>query len=338
MITLRGKDLRLPGPSVLAVGKFECIHLGHRALIDEVVRLAQRGTALGSSALISAMIVFEPHPYRVLVDPKYKPLFTGPEREFLARRLDIDYLLEYPFDREFAAMPPADFCRLLFEDLQGRIIVVGEGYRFGHKREGTIDTLRQIARKYGAQVHVVAPRKGDMNTRINDIMPFSDLGAGEHISHLHNMSKISTSTIHGLLSQNKLTEAESLLGYPFFISGTVAPGRQLGRTIGFPTANLYPQEDKFLLTDGVYATRTILDGNRYKSITNIGVRPTIETTDAPRSVETHLLGYTGVELYGKHIYVEFLSFIRPERRFESLEALKAQILADCKTSYFLHSK
>lgn len=305
MVTLkgiRGKNIHMPVPCVLAVGKFESIHLGHRALINEMVRLAK------GAGLASAVVVFKPHPSRVLYDSAYKLLLTDCERAHLVAGLGVDYLLEYPFDESFAAISPFQFCRMLYEDLQGRYIIVGEGYRFGHKRAGTADTLRQTAMTYGAQVYEVAP-----------------VGVTD---------KTSTSVIRGLLSENKLAEAEHLLGYSFFIMGEVTPGQRLGRTIGFPTLNIYPSDEKFLLTDGVYASRTLLDGREYMGITNIGLRPTVSGVDAPRSVETHLLDYTcvgGEELYGKHIRTHFLRFIRPEQRFDSIDALKSQIHKDCNS-------
>jgi len=300
VITLKGENIQMPVPCVLAMGKFESIHLGHRALIGEMVRMASK------SSLVSALVVFEPHPYRVLSNSGYKPLLASHEREHLLAGLGVDYLLEYPFDADFAALSPFNFCRKLYEDLQARFIIVGEGYRFGHKRAGTADTLRQTAMKYNAQIYEVAPIGG--------------------------ASKISTSTIRSLLSDNNLLQAENLLGYPFFIMGETTPGQRLGRTIGFPTINLYPPDEKFLLTDGVYATRTFLDGCAYKGVTNIGLRPTVAGHGAVRSVETHLLDYVNSideELYGKHIRTEFLRFIRPEQRFENIEALKAQIQKDC---------
>ena len=312
MITLKGGDIRLPEPCVLAVGKFESIHKGHRALIGEMLRLAQGagtlwGGELADNRLATALVVFEPHPYRVLFDPAYKPLLTGPERAHVLEGLGLDYLLEYPFDGDFSAMSPDDFCRKLYVELQAQVVVVGQGYRFGRKRAGTVDTLRQYATEYDRLVHEVTPQL-----------------AAEG-------GKTSTSAIRALLLENKLSEAESLLGYPFFVMGTVTPGRQLGRTIGFPTINLYPPEDKFLPTDGVYATRNFLDDRAYNGITNVGVRPTVEGAGAPRSVETYLLGFEGGDLYGKPIRTEFLRFIRPEKKFDSLEALKAQILEDLGT-------
>ncbi|MCL2572282.1 MAG: riboflavin biosynthesis protein RibF [Defluviitaleaceae bacterium] len=289
MITLRGRDIRMPEPCVLAVGKFESIHLGHRALIGEVVRLAK------DNGLASALIVFEPHPYRVLSDSGYKPLFTGPERARLVEGLGVDYMVEHHFDADFAALSGCFFGQKLINELQARIVVVGKGYRFGRGREGTVDTLRLFA----------------------DVV---EVGVNE----------TSTSAIRGLLSENKLTEAEGLLGFPFFIIGDVTPGQRLGRTIGFPTINLYPCEEKYLPVDGVYATRVVIDNKKYRGVTNIGVRPTVADKGAPRSVETYLLDFEGGELYGKDIRVEFLSFIRLERRFDSLEALQVQIAKDCK--------
>jgi len=300
VITLKGKNIRMPVSCVLAMGKFESIHLGHQALIREMVRLAK------GSNLASALLVFEPHPFRVLSDPGYKPLYTSRERAHLVAELGVDYLLEYPFGTNFAGLSPFQFCRMIYEDLQARFIIVGEGYRFGRERAGTADTLRQTAVQYNAQVYEVA--------------------------HIGGAIKTSTSTIRALLSENNLSQAERLLGCPFFIMGETAPGQRLGRTIGFPTINIYPPEEKFLPIDGVYATRTFLDKREYKGVTNIGVRPTVAGASAPRSVETYLLNFdnnVAGELYGKNIRTELLRFIRPEQRFENIEALKIQIQKDC---------
>ncbi|MCL2377901.1 MAG: riboflavin biosynthesis protein RibF [Defluviitaleaceae bacterium] len=310
MIILRGKKICMPGPCVLAVGKFECFHLGHRALVAEMQRLTR-----DANGLVSALAMFRPHPYRLLVDTGYKPLFTDCEQEYLAGELNVDYLLEYPFDRDFAGISPVDFSRMIFTELNARVVVVGAGYRFGHKRRGTVQTLQEMAEKYNGRVHVVTPygKSGHQNTQHDAIA-----------------AKTSTSSIRKLLSENRLSEAEGLLGYPFFVMGEVTPGRQLGRTIGFPTINLYPECEKFLPSDGVYSSRVIVGEVCYRGVTNIGFRPTVEGTGMPRSVETHLLDFDGGELYGRQVRVELLRFIRPERKFESLNKLKAQILLDCK--------
>jgi len=280
----------MPKPCVLAVGKFECFHLGHKALVAKMMKYG--------CGLASALVVFEPHPNRVLVNPGYKPLFVDNEREYLARELGVDYLLKYPFDKQFAAIPPEDFCHMLFSELQARVVVVGAGYRFGYKRAGTIDTLRMIASEYGAQVKVAAL-----------------CGVGD------TEAKISTSTIRELLCLNKLGEAESLLGYPFFLMGNVEPGWQLGCASDMPTIKLYPCDDKFLPPDGVYDTRVCVDGHIYTGVTDVGTRPAMDGIEGARIVETHIhdcengvpydLLTRGQLPYGQWVRVEFIRFVRP---------------------------
>ncbi|MCL2527439.1 MAG: riboflavin biosynthesis protein RibF [Defluviitaleaceae bacterium] len=306
MILLKGENIKMPQPCVLAMGKFESIHLGHRALINDIVTLAKL------EGLASALMAFEPHPYRILSNPGYKPLYTSLERACLVGGLGVDYLLEYPFSTELAALSPLKFSTILFEKLNAKAIVVGDGYRFGCNRSGTINNLREVASKYNAHVYVIHPQKSD------------------------ETEKTSTSTIRTLLSEGKFCKANALLGKPFFVMGETAKGRQLGRTIGFPTLNIYPGDEKYLPADGVYATNVTIESDAgvlvHKGITNIGFRPTVAAKGEARSVETHLLDYTGGkgDMYGRQIEVEFLRFIRPEMKFESLEALKAQISRDCE--------
>jgi len=281
------------------MGKFEGIHMGHRALIAKVRELAQK-----EASCATAIMTFDPHPQHVLGDPGYKPLFTNCERAYLLAGLGLDYLLEYPFVAKTAALSPEEFCRKLFTDLQARVVVVGEGYRFGHKRAGSVDTLQKYAAMYGAKVCEIA-----------HVSPSGD-----------KKTKASTSTIREQLAAGDIDGATSLLGFPFFIMGEVTKGRQLGRTIDCPTMNIYPPEDKFLPAYGVYASHTVIDGKAFKSITNIGIRPTVSGKSP--SVETHLLGGDYGDMYGRQICVELTRFVRPEMRFESLEALKVQIAED----------
>jgi len=270
------------------MGKFESIHAGHRALIAEMIKLARPGIA-------TALVVFEPHPYRVLSDPGYRPLFTRHEREHLVRGLGVDYLLEYHFDHSFAEMPPEDFCRKLCEELRAKTIVVGEGYRFGHKRAGTVDTLRQAAGRYHAQVHVTGHHRVQQ----------SGCDTGES-----GADKTSTSAIRALLSASRLPEAEALLGNPFFVTGEAMPGRQLGFTADFPTIYICVPEEKYLPPDGVYATRATIDGYSCNGVTSIDLRRADKKPGAPRVVETHLQGFTGGDLYGKQVCVDFLRLIK----------------------------
>ena len=288
---------------VLAMGKFECIHLGHKDLIGEVTRLAK------NARMPSTVMVFDPHPIAVLVDMDYKVLFTIEERAAILEGLGIDYMLVCPFNDKFAALSPAEFCDMLFDQLRAKIVVVGKEYRFGKWREGTVTVLQERAVSSGSMVYGITPNLQDS--------AFSD-----------EKKKISTSAIRSLISANRLPEATQLLGFPFFVQGVVSKGRQLGRELGFRTLNLYPPKDKFLPVDGVYASQVLVNGMVYQGITNVGLRPTVSSGETVRTVETHLLDYDGGDLYGQEIRAELLYFIRPEQRFDSLEALKAQIHKD----------
>ena len=303
MTRVSGKAAAPDKDCAITIGKFESIHTGHKYLIEETRRRAL------SRGLSSAVATFDPHPRKVLSDPGYKPLFTREERALLLRGADIDYLLELPFDRDFAAIAPEDFCGILFGRLRGRVLVVGENYRFGRDRAGTPETLKRAAGAYDAEV-VVLPH---------------------HITEVPGASsrqKVSTSDIRGLIGRHMLEEAGSLLGFYFFVLGAVEHGRKIGRTLGFPTVNIKPEPDKFLPPNGVYATRTNHNGRVYKSVTNIGVRPTVGGGYlGERLIESFLLGFEG-DLYGETLLTEFISFIRPERRFGDITSLREQIRQD----------
>jgi riboflavin kinase/FMN adenylyltransferase len=180
-------------------------------------------------------------------------------------------------------------------------VVVGEGYRFSYKREGTVQTLKALAREYGRGVYIADDYKN-----------------------------ISTSGIRALLDWEEVT---SLLGFPFFVMGTVTQGRRLGHVLGFPTLNIYPTEEKFLPRFGVYATRTHINGRTFDGITNVGLRPTVNEGETVPTVETHLFGFNE-DAYGREIRVEFLRFVREEKRFDGLEELKAQIREDIRLTRF----
>jgi len=282
---------------VLTIGKFEGIHLGHQALLAQVVNMAK------SLGLASAAMVFEPHPYIFFGNTSYKPLFTNNERNHLLLATGLEHIISTQFDESFATLSPRDFSKKIFAEHNAKLVIVGENYRFGKNRAGDIDFLRKEADTHKAQVQTVLP-----------------------VSFCR-CEPISTSTIRKLLSQNNLSEANRQLGFPFFIIGTVTRGKQLGRTLNFPTINIYPTEEKFLPMDGVYATQTIINGEKYNGVTNIGLRPTVDNSGSVRSVETHLFNYTK-DLYDQHVKTELLEFIRPEQRFNSLDELKAQIALD----------
>ncbi|MCL2287230.1 MAG: riboflavin biosynthesis protein RibF [Firmicutes bacterium] len=265
---------------VLTIGKFEGIHLGHRVLINEVTNQAER---LG---IASAAMIFEPNPHIFLFDTGYKPLFTKEERSHILESTKLDHIFYCVFDKNFVAMSPKDFCKLLFEKYSAKLIIVGDDYRFGKDRAGDISLLQAQAAAYDAKVQVIPTCCGNGTD---------------------SQTIISTSGIRRYLTESNLPEANRQLGFPFFIIGIAAKGKQLGQNLGFPTLNIYPPSDKFLPPDGVYATQTTVNGTTFPGITNIGLCPTVSDNKI-RSVETHLLDYTGPDLYGREIKVEFLEF------------------------------
>ena len=284
------------GKKILAIGKFEGVHLGHRQLLREVV---DRGKAEG---LCPAVMIFRPHPYVFFGDNNYKPLFTQEEQSALLYDTGINEIIYQNFDEKFAALSPMEFCEIIFADLLASVVIVGENYRFGKGRAGDVDFLCNVAARYGSRVEVVPLRAV-------------------------NGEEISTSSIRQLLGQN-FAEANRQLGFPFFILGIVKKGKQLGRTIGFPTLNIYPETEKFLPIDGVYYTNVKIGDKAFAGVTNIGLRPTVDSGDAVRTVETYMPCYNGEELYGAEITVEFLEFVRSEIKFGSIDELKVQIAKD----------
>jgi len=288
---------------VLTIGKFESVHLGHCALLAEVMEQAKK------QDLQPAAMIFDPHPYVFFGNTDYVTMFTEEERNGLLKSAGLHLLFTCLFDAGFVNLPPSEFCKILFEQCKAKVVIVGEGYRFGKGRAGDVELLTSEAEKYGASVKIIP---------------------SVHISRngaLHS-PEVSTSNIRKLLADGNIADANSQLGFPFFICGVVTQGKQLGRTIGFPTLNIYPRSNKFLPPDGVYKTCTTIGDKIYNSITNIGFRPTVDSTEKVRSVETHLLGYQGNELYDAYVKVELLDFIRPEQKFNSLEELKTQIAKD----------
>jgi len=289
---------------VLTLGKFESLHLGHRVLIKKTV---ERAKELGLPAVV---LTFNPHPFAVLSDKPYSPLYTQEEVALILSGLGVDYLLLKKFDCQFAQTSAAEFEKFLFDEIKAREIFVGAGYLYGHGRAGTTTALTKAAVERDCFTHVIP----------------HEAAAGEE--------NISTSRIRALLCESfsensdNLEKANKLLGQPFFIAGKCESGKKLGRTIGFPTINLYPQADKFLPENGVYKTNCIIEGISYPAITNIGTNPTVESSPK-RKVETHVLNNPNFgELYGSEIIIELLSFIRSEKKFTNVTEMVQQIKKD----------
>lgn len=296
--TLRDDLSPFAGESVLTIGKYDGIHLGHQRLIERVVERAQ---ALG---VTPALITFDPHPLQVLRPELAPPLLTPlDEKAALLEALGIELLVLLTFDRAMAQTRAADFLDRLAATLRPRELWLGEDFALGYKREGDMPFIRAWAAPRGIAV---------------ESLPLVTVG-GEPVSGQR---------IRALLDAGDVVGAGALLGRPPSVRGEVMHGEARGRTVGFPTANLVPGPERALPANGVYATRARLpDGTLQAGVTNIGVRPTFDGTE--RRVECHLFDWEG-DLYGREITVHFLYRLREERRFESFPALLAQIRADAE--------
>lgn len=284
----------LPVQTVVTVGKFDGFHLGHRKLLSAVLQEKKKGYA---SCVIS---------FSTSVDMPGSVIYTREEQRKICESLGIDVLAEYPLDETIKEMSGEQFVKeILCERLQAKVIVTGEDFRFGKNRSGDISLLKSLEETYGYRT-VCVPK-----VTAEDI-------------------RISSTEIRRVLAEGNVSEANRWLGRPYAVFGEVLHGKKLGRTLGFPTMNLIPPTEKLLPAYGVYVTRTKVDGQWFDGITNIGLRPTVDS-DELVSVETHLFSYNG-DLYGKQVEVQFIQFLRPERKFADVAALKAAMLEDVKSA------
>jgi len=289
-------------PSAVTIGSFDGLHVGHRKIIGSMIEKARQ------DGLRSVVVTFDPHPRLVLEsgsECQVKLLTTFDEKVAHFRTMQVDLLFIIRFDREFSRKSSADFIRHVLVGMLGaRQVTVGYDHGFGSDRSGSGKTLRQLGDEHGFSVDVV----------------------GEVIV---DGSPVSSTRIRRLLVEGRIREANVCLGTPYTISGNVVNGNKLGRQIGFPTANLELSDRcKQLPAHGVYAARVTIDGREWLAMMNIGRRPTVEQHGAV-TVEAHIVGFSG-ELYGKHLVLQLFDFIRPEQRFNSIDELKAQLLADQK--------
>lgn len=289
----------LEGPSYLAIGVFDGVHRGHRAVIERALEDARREP--GGHAVV---VTFEPHPMRVLRPEAAPRLLTSPPHLLkVLARLGVPNVLVLPFDRAFAARAPEDFIGDLVRHCRPlRQICVGYDWSFGRGRSGNVDSLTRLGREFG----------------------FTCVGLPPVLDRAGQ--QISSTLIRGAVAEGDFARAAELLGREFTILGTVIAGRKLARTLGFPTANLAAHNEQFP-PNGVYAAAAWVDGRERPGILNLGVRPTVDGS-GERLLELHIFDFEG-DLYGRDIEVAFRRFLRPEQKFSGLEALKAQIALDC---------
>lgn len=287
-------DFKLKNTAI-TLGKFDGIHIGHRRLLNRVKQYKQQG-------LETVVFSFFLPPATLLSDRELNLIFTEEEKKEQLEQFGIDTIISYPFTKETLKMEPEQFVeQLLVKQLDAKVIIVGSDFRFGHNRKGDIDLLKSLAVKFNYRVEIFDKVKMEG-------------------------SCVSSSRIRKELRNGHMELVKNMLGQPYFVSGIVTHGRKLGRTLGMPTANVVPADEKLLPPFGVYASKTEVDGTLYDGITNIGVKPTVGE-EKKRLVETFLFDFQG-DLYGKELRTSLYYFERPEKKFDSIEQLKNQMERD----------
>jgi riboflavin kinase / FMN adenylyltransferase len=291
----------LSGTKYLAIGVFDGLHIGHQAVIGRALASSRQ---TGGNAVV---VTFDPHPIRVLRPEKAPRLLTSTRHKVkLIERLGVDAVLLLEFTLEFSKTPPEVFIKKLVRT-SNRIgqICVGQEWTFGANRSGSIRLLEELAPKLGFQVASVPPVLVDERV-------------------------VSSTLVRSAVERGNLVSAAKYLGREFTILGTVTEGRQLGRRLGFPTANLRAHNELFP-PNGVYVAKAWFRENEYGGVVNIGVRPTIENETGERILELHLFDFDQ-KIYGEDIEVAFLGYLRPEQKFSGVDELQAQIQRDAETA------
>ena len=294
------KILRDPvsaGPCILVLGMFDGVHRGHRQLLEAGNKLAQQ------HQLPLHAVTFDPHPLCVLAPAKAPPILsTLPERAALMAAEGVDELDVLTFTREEAMTPPEEFLRQIQRVFAPAAVICGYNYTYGAKGSGNGETLKAWGRENGVQTVVVDEYRLD----------------GEPVS---------STRIRKLIEDGKVSEANRLLGHPYTLAGRVMDGKHIGRTMGFPTANVHIPRNKVLPAFGVYVCWMAVEGKSYPAVVNVGRHPTLP--EGQVTVEAYALDKK-LMLYGKKIRLDFLRFQRPEHRFDSVETLQAQIREDAE--------
>ncbi|KGK88513.1 bifunctional riboflavin kinase/FAD synthetase [Clostridium sp. HMP27] len=295
---LLGEEInkKIPYDTYIALGSFDGLHLGHRALVQKAIEVAKKNKGK------SMIYTFKNHPLSIInkeIMPKL--LMDNDMKIRVLDHIGVDYLSLINFSREFMEISPEDFISNIVENYNAKGIIVGFNYRFGYKNLGDITLLKKLSVKYNFKLYVINPIK-------------------------QNNELISSSRIRNIISeQGDIKKANSMLYVPFSIEGKVVRGRQIGREIGFPTINLDYNKDYVIPKGGVYSTIVKYKDKFYKGVTNIGYNPTVENQKL--SIETHILDFNN-NIYDETIRVYFTGRIRDEKKFDSLEELACRIEKD----------
>ena len=286
-------------PTIVTIGTFDGVHVGHKKILEKITQNTNNNDCE------SLVLTFFPHPRTVLqTGTEMKQLNTIDEKSNLIEKAGIDNLVIHPFDKEFSQLTAEEFVKqVLVDTFNIQKIVIGYDHRFGKNRTADINDLIAFGNQYNFEVEQISAEE------LNEVA-------------------VSSTKIRCALTEGNIKLANSFLGYNYTITGKVVQGKQLGRTIGFPTANIYVEEDyKLIPNSGVYVVECKIDNQFYFGMMNIGTNPTIENTDLNQKIEVNIFNFD-TEIYDKSITVSFLKRIRSEQKFDSLESLKAQIAMD----------
>ena len=291
------EDIHPQSPTVATIGFFDGVHLGHRFLIQQV-KVAATQTGWQSS-----IITFPVHPRQVIQSEFQPQLLSSPEEKIeLLASTGVDNCILLPFTRELSQLTAYEFMQLLYDKYKVRMLVIGYDHRFGHNRAETFEDYCRYGRELG--IHIM-----------------------QASAYTQEQDKVSSSAIRRALQTGDIRTATKFLGYHYYLEGTVVDGYKVGRKIGFPTANLrvdFP--NKLIPSIGVYAVCVYVNGEKYKGMLNIGYRPTINNgTDL--SIEVHILDFQG-DIYHQKMRIEFIDFLRPEEKFNSVDELILQMQKD----------
>lgn len=290
-------------PTVVALGNFDGVHMGHQELIRRCVEAAK------TAGIKSAVFTFSNHPRNVMGGNTVKNIIYPDVKEHIMESLGVDYVFDIPFTDEVRTMTPEDFVnKLLVSTFKMREAYCGFNYRFGFKGAGTPEILAHMGIEQGFGVHVLSPVTIDGNV-------------------------VSSTLIRQLIEEGRMEECTKYMGRTYSVEGEVVVGNRLGKSIGFPTSNLNIDLSMVSPPNGVYITTCEYGGKTYGSITNVGNKPTIG--EFVRNIETHIFNFDK-ELYGKNIRVNFIKRVRPEFKFDSIDALKKQITEDCIAAKAFH--
>jgi len=295
------EEIEIPN-AVVSVGTFDGLHLGHREILQYLTEIAKNSNGK------SVVFTFENHPRKIIEQNNFEiRLLSSPEeRDELFAKAGIDHLILHPFTSEFANLSYREFIEnVLIKKIGMRILVIGFNHHLGRNREGNFESILALSKELNFNV-----------VRLEAI-------------RIENI-QLSSTKIRNALNEGNIPLANTFLGYKYFISGTVLKGRQLGRTIGFPTANIeVDSSEKLIPMQGVYSVLVHIAGKQYQGMLNIGFRPTIASESPVKSIEVNIFNFDQ-DIYGSKIRVYFVSFIRNEQKFESIDALKEQLHQDKK--------